>query len=77
MNISDSLEHFLYFNFEIDFLENENFFQKTGVLFFNCTIVERIKIEKTSFPFKTVISEGQIEWYLQNGPITEDRGFCQ
>ena len=33
--ISENFEHFQYFNFEADFLENENFFQKTGVLFFS------------------------------------------
>ena len=31
MAISENVEHFQYFNFETDFLENENFFQKTGV----------------------------------------------
>ena len=28
-------EHFQYFHFETNFLENENLFQKTGVLFFS------------------------------------------
>ena len=32
---SENFEHFQYFNFETDFLENENFFQKTGVPFFS------------------------------------------
>ena len=41
-------EHFQYFNFETDFLENENFFS---------FLVERTKIEKASFPYKTAISE--------------------
>ena len=31
MTISEKFEHFQYFNFENDFLENENFFEKTGV----------------------------------------------
>ena len=35
VTISENFEHFQYFNFEIDFLENENFFQKTGVQFFS------------------------------------------
>ena len=35
VTISENFEHFQYFNFETDFLENENFFQKTGVLFFS------------------------------------------
>ena len=34
-DISENFEHFQYFNFETDFLENENFFQKTGVPFFS------------------------------------------
>ena len=33
--ISENFEHFQYFKFETDFLENENFFQKTGVPFFS------------------------------------------
>ena len=35
VTISENFEHFQYFNFETDFLENENFFQKTGVPFFS------------------------------------------
>ena len=35
MTNSGSFEHFQYFNFETDFLENENLFQKTGVPFFS------------------------------------------
>ena len=31
MVISGNFERFQYFNFEINFLENENFFQKTEV----------------------------------------------
>ena len=34
MTISEDFKHFQYFNFEIDFLENKNLFQKTGVQFF-------------------------------------------
>ena len=33
-DVSENFEHFQYFNFETDLLENENFFQKTGVPFF-------------------------------------------
>ena len=32
---SENFEHSQYFNFETDFLENENFFQKTGVPHFS------------------------------------------
>ena len=35
VTISENFEHFQYFNLETDFLENENFFQKTGVPFFS------------------------------------------
>ena len=35
VTISENFEHFQYFNFETDFLENENLFQKTGVPFFS------------------------------------------
>ena len=35
VSISENFEHFQDFNFESDFLENENFVQKTGVSFFS------------------------------------------
>ena len=35
VTISGNFERFQYFNFETDFLENENLFQKTGVPFFS------------------------------------------
>ena len=34
VTISENFENFQYLNFETDFLESENFFQKTGVPFF-------------------------------------------
>ena len=34
MTISESFKRFQCFNFETNFRENENLFQKTGVLFF-------------------------------------------
>ena len=52
MTISENFEHFQYFNFETYFLENENFFS---------FLVERTKIEKASFPYKTAISEAKIK----------------
>ena len=57
MTISGTFEHFQYFNFERDFLENENLFQKTGVTF----LIESTKIEKVSFPSNTVISEANVK----------------
>ena len=35
VTINENFERFQYFNFETDFLENENLFQKTGVPFFS------------------------------------------
>ena len=46
MTISESFERFQYLNYEMDFLENENFFQKTEVPF----LAESTKIENASFP---------------------------
>ena len=66
MTISESFKRFQYFNFETNFLENKNF------------LVETTKIESTSFPFKTALSETnvrQTEWQLQNGSITKSRVF--
>ena len=53
MTINENFERFQNFNFETDFLENENLFQKTGVPFW----VENTKIENTSFLHNTAISE--------------------
>ena len=52
MTISENFEHFQYFNFETYFLENENFFS---------FLVERTKIEKASFPYKTATSEATVK----------------
>ena len=35
VTMSEIFEHFQYYNFETGFLENGNFFQKTGVQFFS------------------------------------------
>ena len=56
VTVSENFKRFQYFNFEIDFLENKNFFQKTGVQF----LVESTKIENASFPYKTAISEANV-----------------
>ena len=45
MTITGNFERFQYFEFEPEFLENENIFQKTGVPF----LVESTKIENASF----------------------------
>ena len=44
VTISGHFKHFQYFNFETDFLENKNLFQKAGVPF----SVESTKIENAS-----------------------------
>ena len=46
--ISENPEHFQYFNFETDFLENKTFFKKMEYSF----LVECTKIEKASFPYE-------------------------
>ena len=56
MTISGNFERFQYLNFETDFLENENFFPKTRVLFLD----ESTKIENASFPYKPAISEANV-----------------
>ena len=33
--MSENFQRFQYFNFETDFMEKKNFFQKTGVPFFS------------------------------------------
>ena len=58
MTINENFDHFQYFNFETDFLENENFFQKKLE---HCFLVERTKIEKASFPYKPAISEANVK----------------
>ena len=44
-------------NFNSNFLENENLFQKTGVP----SLVETTKIENTSYQFKTALSEANVK----------------
>ena len=54
---SESFKCFQYFNFETNLLEKENLSKKLGYLF----LVETTKIENTSFPFKTALSQGNIK----------------
>ena len=57
------LLHNLYgftFKFETDFPENKNPFQKTGVHYFH-----------TKLPYQKPMLR-QIEWRVQNGPITKN-----
>ena len=63
MTISESLKYFQYFNFETNFLENDNISQKTGYRF----LVETTKIENKSFPFKIALSEATNVNPIQDG----------
>ena len=52
------------------FWKTKTFFKKLEYRF----LVETTKIENTSFPFKTALSEANVkitEWRLQNEPITK------
>ena len=57
MFLCGSFDRSQCFNFEIDFLENENLFQKLEYRF----LVENTKIENILFPYKTVISESNVK----------------
>ena len=52
-----NFERFQYFDFETDFLGNENLFRKTGLPF----LVESTKIENASFPYKTSLLEANVK----------------
>ena len=56
MTITGNFERFQYFNFETNFLKNVNPIQKTGVPFL------KLLCQKPMLR--------QIEWGLQNGPVT-------
>ena len=54
------------------FWKTKTFFEKLEYFF----LVESTKIETETFPYKTDLSEailGQVEWGVQNGPITKNR----
>ena len=57
MKICENFKRFQYFNYETNFLENGNLFQKTGAPFFSLST----KIEKASFPYKTAMSEVNVK----------------
>ena len=79
MTISGNFEHSQYCNFETDFLESENIFQKTGVAF----LVENAKIENTLFQYKTTMSEANVKTNrMMSAKCTYDpnahiRTFCK
>ena len=57
MTISECFKCFQYINFNSNFLENKNLFQKTEV----CFLVETTKIENTLFSFKTALSDANVK----------------
>ena len=57
MTIRGNSEQCQYFNFETDFLENENLFQKLKDRF----LVENTKIENALFRYKISISEANVK----------------
>ena len=62
-------KRFQYFNFETDFLENENHFQKTGVP------LKALRLKTSHFHTKLPCQKPmlrQIKWWLQNGPIIKN-----
>ena len=62
VTISGNFESYQYLNFETDFLENENFFQKTGAPFFSWKL--KLSYQKPMLR--------QIEWREQNGYIAKN-----
>ena len=56
MKITGDFRRFQYFNFEISFLKNRNFFLKTGVI----SLSSKSKIEKATFPGKASLSEANV-----------------
>ena len=56
MTINESFKRFQYLNFQTNFLENENLFQKTVPF-----LVEATKSDNTSFSFKTALSEANVK----------------
>ena len=73
LTINGNFERFQYFNFETDFLENKNIFQKAGVQF----LVENTKIKNASFLYKTAMSKvsvktnrmGSVKWTMKKNGV--------
>ena len=58
MTITGNFECFQYFDFETNFLENENlFFKKLE----NSFVVESTTIERATYPYKTALSEANVK----------------
>ena len=72
MTFIRNFDHFQYFDFTINFLDNENLFQKTGVSLFWLKVL-RLKLHHfhTKLPCQE-LTLTQIEWGVQNAPITKN-----
>ena len=57
MTISGNFERSQYFNLKTYVLRNANLFEKLKYLF----LVENIKIENATFPYKTALSEANVK----------------
>ena len=71
MTISESFKRFQHFNFKTNFLENKNFFQKTGVPF----QLKPLRLKTYHLHSKLICQKpmfkNRIEWRLQNEPFTK------
>ena len=75
MTISGNFETFQYFNFEADFQENQNVFQKTGIENTKIFLLKALKLKTHHFYTKLPYQKPrlrQIEWWVRNGPITKN-----
>ena len=50
----------------------QTFFKKLEYRF----LVESIKIDNITFPYKTALMLRQIEWEVQNGPFHKEQSFA-
>ena len=60
VKITGHFDCFQYFNFETNFLKKENLFKKLNYRF----LVESIKVENATFPYKSALSEVKVKGYL-------------
>ena len=57
MTFTGNFDRFQYFNFETNFLKNENFFKKLEYHI----LVQTTRIENATFLYKTVLSESNVK----------------
>ena len=68
LTITGSFECYQYFDFETNFLKNENLFQKMEYLF----QLKVLRLKAQYFHAKLPAMLRQIEWKVQNRPITKN-----